>query len=353
MRLKARRICIVRMSRGFFVGAIAAGAIATLAACSSNASQSQAALPSAGAGQFRSISDVARTGAAPPFEELLRARPQPSRDIRPAISPKAELYVSDGNLNAVEILKNDGWKNVGSIDNGTNGPDGDWYDMHGLYVANDAGADVTQYTPQYFAYTYSTGMVDPVDVTTDSPGNVYEADYDYPDGNGFVNEYAQESNTIVQSCSPGGAVEGVAVDKHGDVFVDYNVGTYPSVTGYIVEYRHGLAGCNGTVLGVTLDFAGGMAFDKQANLIVCDQLAPAVDVIAPPYNAVTSTLGSGYDDPLHVTINKKNTLVYVTDLYAATVDVLNYPSGSSVVTLNSSEGLSGPTGAVDGGNDVP
>ena len=47
------------------------------------------------------------------------------------------------------------------------------------------------------------------------------------------------------------------------------------------------------VLGVTLDYAGGLTTDKNDKLIVCDMNKPAVDVIAPPYTHVTRTLGSG------------------------------------------------------------
>jgi hypothetical protein len=40
--------------------------------------------------------------------------------------------------------------------------------------------------------------------------------------------------------------------------------------------------------------ASGIAVDKQDNLIVCDENAPAVDIIAPPYTSITGTLGSGW-----------------------------------------------------------
>jgi len=104
------------------------------------------------------------------------------------------------------------------------------------------------------------------------------------------------------------------------------------------------------VLPITLGFAGGMVIDKQGDLVVCDQTAPAVDIIAAPYTSVTGTLGSGWIDPFHVTIDKAGTQAYVADNGAAAVQVLTYPGGSSVATLGSANGLSSPSSAVDSKN---
>jgi DNA-binding beta-propeller fold protein YncE len=88
-------------------------------------------------------------------------------------------------------------------------------------------------------------------------------------------------------------------------------------------------------------------------LIVCDQNAPAVDVIAPPYTSITRTLGSGFSDPFHVTINKKNSRAYVADYVTGQVYVLKYPSGKTVATLGTSNGISAAWSAVDSDNFVP
>ena len=143
-------------------------------------------------------------------------------------------------------------------------------------------------------------------------------------------------------CSPGGAAEGIAIDSAGDVFVSFN----SSAGGRIAEYVGGLSGCNETILGVTLAFAGGLAIDKSGNLIANDQTNAAVDIIDPPYDSVTSTCGSGYADPFHVTINKRNNKVLVADVSNADVQVLEYPSCTNLITLNSSNGLSDPAAVV-------
>jgi DNA-binding beta-propeller fold protein YncE len=257
-----------------------------------------------------------------------------------------DLFVDDSGQDAVEILTNKKWKNVGSIADGIDGPDGNWEDTKGnLYVANQSGPDITEYnSSRSLIYTY-TGVSDPVDVRTDTHGNVYEADYFGAD----VNEFGQESNTPIATCDPGGFVEGVAIDTKGDVFVAFFDGLFS----YVTEYAGGLSGCNHTNLGVSVLEPAGMIFDKSDNLILCDPGVPAVDVIDPPYNSVSRTLGSGYSDPLHVTINKKNDQAYVADSGTGEVYVLGYPAGKLKATLGPSNGIEDASSAVDGSNYVP
>ncbi len=331
------------------VAAASITAFAVLAGCSGAATQwTGSAAQSARVGAPGALADAARSGVAPKFLALVRLGTASRAGVMP--NAGASLFVDDFTSNAVEILKNNSWANKGEITDGISAPDGNWLDTFGLYVANYASNDITQYQPpSQLTFTYNARMMDPVAVTTDFNGNVYEADYAYPHGHGFVNEYAQKSNTVIAHCSPGGAAEGVAVDQRGDVFLGYNSGSL----GYITEYQHGLRGCNGILLPLPLGFIGGMALDKQKDLIVCDQLSATVDVIAPPYQTITHTLGSGYYDPFHVTINRRNNRAYVTDLGAGDVQVLEYPSGTLIATLGAANGLTLPSSAVDTNNYVP
>jgi len=57
-------------------------------------------------------------------------------------------------------------------------------------------------------------VVEPVEVTTNSQGNVYEADLAYY-APGVVNEYRQHNNTVAATCTLQGEVRGVAVDGRG------------------------------------------------------------------------------------------------------------------------------------------
>ncbi len=327
--------------------------VLALSACSNGSTGTPTTTPDTGALQGRGLSEIARSGIAPKFLGLAGRARRAARPGRPAAGTPRTLYVDDWSIGAVELLKARTYVNLGGITSGINGPDGNWVDASGnLYVANYAGPNVTEYNSTGApVFTYDTGMTDAVDVTTDGSGNVYEADYNYPNFNGFVNEYAQQSDTVAATCYPGGAVESVAVDRRGDVFVAYN--NTQTNGANIVEYRHGLAGCNGTVLPMTLAFAGGMVVDKAGNLLVCDQVGGVVDVIAAPYAVITSTLGSGFSDPLHVTVDRANNTAYVAEQGNSDVRVLSYPRGSNLATLGSANGLENPSGAVDSKNYVP
>ena len=154
-----------------------------------------------------------------------------AKDPRPK-----DLYISD--VRTVVLLKNGTYKDAGTIVKGLVSPDGDFVDAAGNFYAADYDAvDIQEYKPggKSPSFTYKRGMIDPVTVSVDSHGNVYEADYD----GRYVNEYAQKSNTVMNSCSPGGGVEGVAVDASDDVFVDYNENA--SGSGKIAEYKGGFS----------------------------------------------------------------------------------------------------------------
>ncbi len=332
--------------------AVAAGTVALLAACSGSQGSTPTFPGSAMQSQSHHVYDASliRTGVAPKFFGLLRIghKHGQSHGKYPPGLPR-KVFVSDFGTGDVEVLNQQPlWTLLGTITAGMDGPDGVSLDNRvNLYVANYAGIYINQYAKPWpssvAAFTYSSGMTDPIGVNVDSSGNVYEADYDDGLGNGYVNEYAQQTNTVMNTCSPGGSAEDVAIDSSGDVFVSYNT---ISSGARIAEYVGGLSGCSETVLPITLGFAGGLAVDKHGNLIVNDQTAPAVDIIAPPYTSITGTCGTGYSDPFHVRINKRNNKVLVADIGNANVQVLDYPSCSNIITLGSGNGLSDPAAAV-------
>lgn len=336
--MRKMKVQNVNYVRAFSVCAI----VMMLTSCSG--SQPPLAVP-------RTSFDPSRLGVPPGlFQAIDQIQPSAHRPM--ATKGARDLYVSDIGYNAVEILTNNRWKIVGAITDAIVEPDDSWVDRNGnLYVTDLAGSPssgpgVTEYNKSgSLVYKYGYDSYKPVAVSTDGQGNVYTGDY--YEG---VDEFAQQSDYPLLDCLLRG-VEGVAIDKSGDVFVDLN--SSASGGGTILEYRGGLSGCDATVLGATLSFAGGMVIDKRNDIIVCDQNAKTVDVIAPPYTSISRTLGSGYSDPLHVTINQKNDRVYVADVGAWDVQVLSYATGAKIATLNYKKGLSLPVGAVDRKNYVP
>lgn len=222
-----------------------------------------------------------------------------------------------------------------------------WVDNKGnLYVANVTGPNVLEFKPGSSTpnCTYSSGLVDPINVTTDTAGNVYIADFNKLQNPGYVDEFPQCSNTMSKQWSVSSGPEGVAVDKSGDLFVAY----FGSSGGNFEEFKGGSS--TPTPLGAFVGSPAGLILDNHSNLIADDQ-AGNIDVIAPPYSSVT-TLESGLSDPFHVSLNKKETLLFNANAGAGTVTVYKYPAGTLVTTLGSSNGLSGAAGVSDSPDSV-
>lgn len=339
--------------------ALAGGIVIALSACSGSPSSASISpsLPNAG-GAARAQSGVRLavtnvTGVRVPL--IARTPHRSTRAASPATTQlPRDAFVSDAGNASVDIIANQGWTNVGRVTNGLNGPDGDWVDRKGnLYVANYSGGDVTEYAPSATSptFTYSRGLIDPINVSVDGRGNVYVSDFGFGRA-GVVNVYPQGSNVVKAWCAvPGdvGGAEGVAIDTKGDVFVAYNdSGSGP---GQIAEYVGGLKGCNSTILPVSLTFAGGIAIDASGNLIVCDQGSPSVpatiDVIAPPYTSITGHFGTTWRDPVHIALRQSGYILMVADVGSGIVSVRRYPSGAVITTLGSAQGIVQAIGVAD------
>jgi len=319
----------------------AVAALALLAGCSGNGS----ALPGNGT-TAQSHARVAivhpQTGVAPQFLQSINFGHKAS--VLPDTPGPKDLAVSDFGTGGVEVLDHN-YAQEGAITDPAGCPDGNFYDKSGHeYDADYCAGEITEYKGNgslLFTYTAS-GMGDPAGVTTDSANNVYAADY----GSGspsIVVEFPQGNTTPIASCSTGLSNEGIAVSSSGAVFVS---GNSPNTgLGVLLEYPSGLAGCpTPTTLGVSLTFAGGLQIDKSNNLVACDQLAPGVDIIPPPYSSVSSTI-TGFSDPFHVAINHHNGKIFVADPGLADVQVDLYPSGTPFATLSSANGLVDPASA--------
>lgn len=261
-----------------------------------------------------------------------------------------DLYVGDLEGQAVKILKNKTYREMGAITSGIVNPNGMVLDRRGnLYVANAGGTpSITEYAPNATSpsFTYSVGMVSSISVSVDAHGNVYEAD-----GTGYARQYFQGVNSPVAGCTPSGAtgVTGVAVDAANDVFV----GVITGGVNFIAEYPGGFGDCSHEkVLTAPVVFPYGMSIDKNDDLVVADSGNAQVDVIDPPYSSVTRTIGAGFLEPTTVTLSRDNKLAFATDFQVHDVFVINYQTGAMITTLGSVYGLTFPTAAVDGPNAV-
>lgn len=274
--------------------------------------------------------------------------------VRRQIAPGGldALYVLDAADGIVKILKNKTYWELGTISNGIFNPTAESLDNHGdVYVSSffggSGGGNINEYAPRATSpsFTYTANIYDPLNVAVDAHGNVYEAD-----AQSGANEYFQGVNETVATCWPGYYVSGIAVDQKNDVFVAFN--REINGPGAIVEYAGGFKTCSGTTLGLAPEEAGGIALDKQGNLLICDVAAGIVDVSDPPYTSVTRTIGSGFKTPDNVALSKSNKLAFVSDPGNNAVVVIDYQTGAIVKTLSAGNGLRQPIAAVDGPNAV-
>jgi hypothetical protein len=149
-----------------------------------------------------------------------RASAPTAAKTKPASRPRADrgnVYISEeyfSSWGSISVFENGSYTYVGPF-NGGGTADGEWTDTHkNLYVANYGGsvAEFSCTTNKCGAspsFTYSTGLTNPINVTTDTSGNVFVAD----NGGTTVTEYAQGSNTVLQQCSFPSYVSGVAVES--------------------------------------------------------------------------------------------------------------------------------------------
>ncbi|MGA8535257.1 MAG: hypothetical protein WB615_14205 [Candidatus Tumulicola sp.] len=263
---------------------------------------------------------------------------QPAADFR--------LAVSNATANAAEIF-NRRYDQIGKFTGGLNGPSGEAYDGHGnLFVANSDAFNVEEYPDDGImpSFTYSAGLDSserPTDVATDAGGNVYVASTtaEVCSGRGSVIEYAPHQNAAMLKCTLGAAV-GVAVDKAGDVFVSETTGIDSA---RIVEFIGGLHGCLRSTLSAAIASPGAIRLGNDGVLFAVNRVNGAIDVIAPPYDKLT-TLASGFVNPTAVALDSRETRLFVADYGAGKVWVFAYPGGELLRTLGSEHGIAAPRG---------
>ena len=326
-----------------------------LTACAGNSPSTTTLLPGSSgpaAALFYSGKRVRPSGTC--TQERREEAQRPHEKIAKTLTRPNYLYVADGCGPVIDVLYAGSHAEAGQI---TAGLSGDPFDVFvdskkNLYAANFTGGNVTEYAPGNWtapSFTYSVNVSQPLVVTADVNGNVYEGDT-----NGYINEFYQGRNfATIASCRPvpNGYIAGVAVDTKGDVFAD--VHNLQTNSNSLVEYVAGLNNCGSpTVLPLPSGYLGqGIALDKNGNLLIANNSAVEV-VDAPNYNAVNATIGQGFSCAQNVRLNRANTLAFVGDPCSRLVTVVNYPSGTNAAVLGSGNGITLPFAAVDSSNAV-
>lgn len=273
--------------------------------------------------------------------------------IKPdAASYKKALYVLNSAADAVQIFTNTYYRQLGSITNGVSNPQAVTIDKQGnLYVTNQATSpgDIAEYAPGATSPSSTYNASQPEGVAVDRRGNIFVADNNFTVGS-FVSQYAQGVKNAIALCTVGGKAFGVAVDATGDVFVSAELGDYGPG---IVEFSGGLSGCNRTMLihfMYLYPMVPSLALDANNDLIF--PFGPNVNVIDPPYSAVTRTVGSGLSSVSGVSLNRKNKLLFASDSGTNLVTVINYQTGANAKQLGLPYGISHANGVVDAPNAV-
>jgi hypothetical protein len=129
---------------------------------------------------------------------------------------------------------------------------------------------------------------------------------------------------------------GIGVDRKGNVF--FGFAKPDDAGGGIVEFFHGRGQGQLLSVGTTGSPGASITFDGKGNMLVPDFTNAMVDVFAPPYSALTSTIplkGTSYQCALN---ESENSLACADGEYE-TADLYSYPAGKYEYSFN--KGLGG------------
>jgi DNA-binding beta-propeller fold protein YncE len=298
------------------LSALSACAALTLAACSGGTPGTPALTAPAGAG-----SSMARHGW-----------------ISPLAKKKKLLYVTDYNSSVVLIYQqgNTGAGPIGEIATGIDTPEGDAVDASGtLYVANNGNNTVTEYPAGAMSpsVTLSTDIADPLDVSVDTKGIVYVADGG-PAGEVLEFEPGSTSpNATVSMPHPSGETNA----KNGNLYVTHNA----SSVGKVAECKPLATTCKD--LGISVEYAQGVAIDLHGNLLVGDVYAQVIDIYKRGATSPFRTIAVPYEQPSKFALDKTDATLYMADPANFAVDLYDYSTGTleSTFTFGSADELEG------------
>lgn len=258
----------------------------------------------------------------------------------PQAALSGQLYVGDQTNQRVAIFSQKSGAPTGQITDAIAGPDGLYIDPSGtLYVCNFGAGTVTEYPKGQVTHSKTlTGTIGPKYVVAGRDGTVYVSDF----GNGSKSnlyEYAHGSTTPTTTIPFATYPAGVALDTHNKLYVAYNDSTNNDVE--VLKFTPG--SINGRNLGIHLKYsnAGGLTFDNKGDLLLDDQSMAAVDIF-PPGAKTPSQQIKGFSLAYQIALNHRDTHLFVSDPFGASVAEVAYPSGKPIRTFSS--GLSGAFG---------
>ena len=315
---------IVFWKRGLQAAAL--GSVVLLGACQSNALPPQ--LSSASQSNF---SRAQETFQRPRGAPVVESTPLPtyfglSRKAG-SFSPqagKAYLYVADEYNSQIDIfpLHGNNQPQVGTITAGIETPYGLWFDRRAqeLYVANQANNTVTVYAhgSTQVSRTYSQDLNRPLYPIVDRNGELYVGNAN----GGFVTEYLAGSINVYQVLqTPGSEVDGLALDKHENLYVAYRGNNGSSIE----EFAPGAT--QGHVIGMTLDQPQGLVVVPSGNVVATETGGTdRVDVFPPgsPTAKLELPMPSGAV-ATELAIDCNEEILYVSSFSDGTAYGVNFP----------------------------
>jgi hypothetical protein len=188
---------------------------------------------------------------------------------------------------------------------------------------------VTSYAPGCGAPGITlTGNSQPLAIAFGPKGENYVVEWAYGDGS-YVAVFPKGATTPskeLQSSAVGSGASGngIGVDRQGDVF--FGFAKPYGAGGGIVEFAHGRGQGQLLSVGTTGNPGASITFDGKGNMLVPDVINTVIDIFAPPYSALTSTIplkGSSYQCAL----NESENSLACADAEYETADLYSYPAG--------------------------
>jgi hypothetical protein len=195
---------------------------------------------------------------------------------------------------------------------------------------------VTSYAPGCGAPGITlTGNDQPIAIGFGPKGENYVVEWADGDGS-YVAVFPKGATTPsreLQSSAIGSGASGngIGVDRQGNVF--FGFAKPHDAGGGIVEFAHGRGQGQLLSIGTTGSPGASITFDGKGNMLVPDDTNAVIDIFAPPYSALTSTIplkGSSYQCAL----NESENSLACADAEYERADLYSYPAGKYEYSFN-------------------